>query len=172
MDVSAAEDTNAKRRNPIYVEDFIDIDRPFYALHQRFSADGEWLSPLATSAIRDGESLRMRIGPVWAAHMVTRDVNVTLWPPRERDSSLVRSLTWVPSEWQLLFPLLDGEIELAPIDPSWCRLSLAVAYTPPLGGFGARVDRALFHRVAESTVRSFLTQVATNLKSGVDAPAT
>lgn len=170
MDASQTTDTETRRRNPIFIEDFIDVDRPFSALQERFSGDGKWLAPLATEATREGESLRMRIGPVWAAHVVTHEVHVTLWPPRERDSSLVRSLTWVPSGWQSLFPLLDGDIELAPIDSMWCRLSLAVAYTPPLGGFGARVDRALFHRVAESTVRSFLTQAATILKSGVDFP--
>ena len=171
MDVSQATDSETRKRNPIFIEDFINVDRPFYALQERFSGDGQWLAPLATAATREGESLRMRIGPVWAAHIVTHEVHVTLWPPRERDSSLVRSLTWVPSGWQSLFPLLDGDIELAPIDPECCRLSLAVAYTPPLGGFGARVDRALFHRIAESTVRSFLTQVATRLMSGVDAPS-
>jgi hypothetical protein len=102
---------------------------------------------------------------------VTREVEVTLWPPRERDNALARSLTWVPSEWQSLFPLLDGDIELAPIGPDWCRISLAAAYTTPLGGFGARVDRALLHRVAASTVRSFLTQVATGLQTDIDIPS-
>ncbi|MGA2969757.1 MAG: hypothetical protein ABSE75_08125 [Acidimicrobiales bacterium] len=171
MDASNVTEPDTRKRNPIFIEDFIDIDRPFYALEDRFSGDGQWLAPLATEATRDGESLRMRIGPEWAEQLVTHEVHVTLWPPRERDSSLVRSLTWVPSGWQSLFPLLDGDIELAPIDPYWCRLSLAVAYTPPLGGFGARVDRALFHRVAESTVRSFLTQVAARLMSGVEMPS-
>jgi hypothetical protein len=171
MDVSQRTEPDTKKRNPIFIEDFIDVARPFYAVQERFCGDGQWLAPLATEATREGESLRMRIGPVWAAHIVTHEVNVTLSPPRERDDSLVRSLTWVPSEWQSLFPLLDGDIELAPIDPVWCRLALAVAYTPPLGGFGARVDRALFHRVAESTVRSFLNQIATRLKSGVDVPS-
>jgi hypothetical protein len=171
MDMLDVTEPDTKKRNPIFIEDFYDIARPFYALQDRFCADGQWLAPLATEATRAGESLRVRIGPIWAAHMITREVHVTLWPARERDSSLVRSLSWVPSEWQSLFPLLDGDIELAPIDPVWCRLSMAVAYTPPLGGFGARVDRALFHRVAESTVRSFLTQVAARLKSGIDIPS-
>jgi hypothetical protein len=171
MDVSQGTDPDTRKRNPIFIEDFMDVDRPFYALQERFSDDGQWLAPLATEAARDGESLRMRIGPEWASHFVTHEVHVTLWPPRERDSSLVRSINWVPSGWQSLFPLLDGDIELAPIDPLWCRLSLAVAYTPPLGGFGARVDRALFHRIAESTVRSFLTQAAGVLKNGVDIPS-
>ena len=108
MDASNVTEPDTRKRNPIFIEDFIDIDRPFYALQDRFSGDGQWLAPLATEATRDGESLRMRIGPEWAEQLVTHEVHVTLWPPRERDSSLVRSLTWVPSGWQSLFPLLDG----------------------------------------------------------------
>ncbi len=171
MDASNAAVSDAKKRNPIFIEDFTDVARPFTALCGRFSGDGEWLAPLATIATQEGEILRMRIGPSWAAGLVSREVQVMLWPARERDNALARSLTWVPSEWQSLFPLLDGEIELAPIGSDWCRISLAVAYTPPLGGFGARVDRALLHRVAASTVRSFLTQVATRLQTDTDVPS-
>jgi hypothetical protein len=171
MDGSNAAVSDAKKRNPIFIEDFTDVARPFTALCGRFSGDGQWLAPLATIATQEGEILRMRIGPSWAAGLVSREVQVMLWPARERDNALARSLTWVPSEWQSLFPLLDGEIELAPIGSDWCRISLAVAYTPPLGGFGARVDRALLHRVAASTVRSFLTQVATRLQTDTDVPS-
>jgi hypothetical protein len=170
MDGGNAAEADAKKRNPIFVQDFVDVARPFEVLRERFSGDGEWLAPLATAATQDGETLRMRIGPSWASGLVTREIRVTLWPPRERGDALARSLAWVPSEWQSLFPLLDGDIELAPIGPDWSRISLAVAYTPPLGGFGARVDRAVLHHVAASTVRSFLAQVATRLQSDVDEP--
>jgi hypothetical protein len=171
MDGSSATVSDEKKRNPIFIEDFTDVARSFTTLHERFSGDGQWLAPLATMATQEGEILRMRIGPSWAAGLVSREVEVKLWPPRQRDNALVRSLTWVPSEWQSLFPLLDGDIELAPLGSDSSRISLAVAYTPPLGGFGARIDRALLHRVAASTVRSFLTQVATRLMIDVDAPS-
>ncbi len=165
MDVSNATVSDSKKRNPIFIEDFIDVDRSFADLRERFSGDGQWLAPLATIATQEGEVLRMRIGPTWAAGLVSREVEVMLWPTRARGNALARSLTWVPSEWQSLFPLLDGDIELAPLGTGWSRVSLAVAYTPPLGGFGAAVDRALLHRVAASTVRSFLTQVAERLQT-------
>ena len=63
-----------------------------------------------------------------------------------------------------LFPLLDGDIELAPVGRWSCRVSVDIIYTPPLGGFGARMDRALMHRVAASTVRSFISRIATQLR--------
>jgi hypothetical protein len=66
--------------------------------------------------------------------------------------------------------LLDGDLELAPLGPDQCRISLAATYTPALGRFGVQVDRALLHRVAASTVRSFLTQLASKLQSTIDEP--
>jgi hypothetical protein len=49
-------------------------------------------------------------------------------------------------------------------------VSVAVVYTPPLGGLGARIDRALLHRVAASTVRSFVSRLATNFQTEDSQP--
>ena len=49
MEVSNATESDAKKRNPIFVEDFIDVARPFDALRERFSGDGQWLAPLKRS---------------------------------------------------------------------------------------------------------------------------
>ena len=167
----AQDDTSqadAKKRTPCFIDDFVDVSSPFESLRARFCSDGHWLAPLATAATQDGDRFQMRVGPTWASGLVTREVNVTLWPPRERGFALARSLTWTPTDWQFLFPLLEGDLELAPLGPDQCRISLAATYTPALGRFGVQVDRALLHRVAASTVRSFLTQMATKLHSDAD----
>ena len=155
---------NEGKRSPIFIQDFADIERPFSDVQAQFAGESDWLSPLASEASEDGEALRMRIGPAWSAGLVTREVSVTLGPSRPRGDALSRSLAWRASELQSLFPLLEGDIELAPIGKEGSRISLAVVYTPPLGGLGARVDRALLHRVAASTVRSFISKVAANLE--------
>jgi hypothetical protein len=162
--------SDMKKRSPCFIDDFIDVTSPFEKLRERFSGDGQWLAPLATAAAQDGDKFQMRVGPTWASGFVTREVNVTLWPTRERGFALARSLTWIPSDWQFLFPLLEGDLELAPLGPDQCRISLAATYTPALGRFGAQVDRALLHRVAASTVRSFLTQMAAKLQTNIDEP--
>ena len=165
MDQGDVGEPDSKKRTPCFIDDFVDVDCPFETLRARFSGDGQWLAPLATVATQDGDSFQMRVCPTWAAGIVTHEVNVTVWSPRERGFALARSITWTPSDWQFLFPLLEGDLELAPLGPVRCRISLAATYTPALGRFGAQVDRALLHRVAASTVRSFLTQVATNLQA-------
>ena len=153
-----------EKRLPIFIQDFVDIELPLEILRTRFGGDSEWLGPIANAATQDGETLRMRIGPTWAAGLITREVQVTLGPSRERNSALYRSITWKASGMTSLFPLLDGDMELAAMGPESCRVSVDVIYTPPFGGFGARVDRALMHRVAASTVRSFISRVAANLQ--------
>jgi hypothetical protein len=61
-----------------------------------------------------------------------------------------------------LFPVLDADLRLAP-DGAGAVLSLAGAYRPPLGSLGQALDRAVLHRVAAATVRSFLARVAAQL---------
>ena len=51
-------------------------------------------------------------------------------------------------------------MELLPLSAKGCRLSLFASYVPPFGQLGGQLDRALLHRVAQSTVRAFLTRVA------------
>ena len=161
-----------EKRHPIFIQDFVDIDAPFKTIRERFTGDSEWLGPMANAAAQDGETMRMRIGPTWAAGLITREVRVTLGPSRERNDALYRSITWKASGMPSLFPLLDGDIELAPVGRLSSRVSVDIIYTPPLGGFGARMDRALMHRVAASTVRSFISRVATQLRPDDDGAAT
>ena len=80
-------------------------------------------------------------------------------------------LAWEPSGLLALFPVLHGDILLAPIGPGWCRVTLAASYVAPFGALGSRVDHALLHRVAASTVRSFLSRVATSLQIDGDEAA-
>jgi hypothetical protein len=61
--------------------------------------------------------------------------------------------------------MLSGDLELAPLEPHSCRLTLAASYIPPLGDLGRALDRALLHRIAQSTVRSFLAREATILEA-------
>jgi hypothetical protein len=67
-----------------------------------------------------------------------------------------------------LFPVLDADLRLAP-DGDGSVLTLAGAYRPPLGPLGQALDRALLHRVAAATVRSFLARVAAQLTGRVVA---
>jgi hypothetical protein len=62
-----------------------------------------------------------------------------------------------------LFPVLDADIMLAPAQDGHTLLTLTGVYRPPLGGFGARLDRAVLHRLAAATVRNFLGRLAADM---------
>jgi hypothetical protein len=85
--------------------------------------------------------------------------------------AFVVPLAWEPSKLQALFPVLNGDMELAPIGRGRCRLTLSASYVPPLGELGTHLDHAVLHRVAQSTVRSFLARVAVILQADGDDPA-
>ena len=78
-----------------------------------------------------------------------------------RGESAVLALRWeATGPGSGLFPALDADIWLTPAGEHSTRLSLAGVYRPPLGALGAGLDKAVFHRVADATVRSLLARVA------------
>jgi hypothetical protein len=152
-------------RDTIFILDFVDVPLPLEVVRERFVRVETWLTDLAIAAEEDGEALRMQIGPTWAGGRVTREVKVTLGQMRERGEARVVPLEWKASEYAGMFPVLSGDLELAALGSDVSRLSLAASYLTPLGDLGRALDHALLHRVAQSTVRSFLTRVAATLET-------
>ena len=71
----------------------------------------------------------------------------------------------LPFSWRAtgphgLFPVLEGDMEVAPLGDGLTQLAVSARYAPPLGLFGRVIDRTLLHRVAEGTVKDFLDRVA------------
>jgi hypothetical protein len=159
-----------ERRGVIFILDFIDVPLPLATIRERFARAEKWLSDLASAAEDDGEALRLQIGPAWAGGRMTREVEVTVGPTREREEARVVPLVWRATGLAGWFPVLNGDLELAPLSSQSCRLTLAATYLPPFGDVGLALDRALLNRVAQSTVRSFLARVATSLEAGESGP--
>ena len=147
-----------------FLEDSVEVSRPFEAVREYFVSDGTWFAPLASAAEEDSEALYLRIGPSWASGRVAREVRVTLGPSRDCGVTVVVPVSWQSSGLSALFPVLDGDVELLPLSPDHCRVSLFASYLPPFGQVGGQLNRALLHRVAQSTVRSFLARVAESLE--------
>ncbi len=159
-----AETKVRERRGVIFIQDFIDVSLTLATIRSHLDLTGTWLTNIASAAEDDGEALRLQIGPSWAGGHVTHEVEVTVGVPRERGDATVVSLAWGATGLSGIFPALNGDLELAPLDAQHCRLTLAASYLPPFGAIGRELDRALMHRVAQSTVRSFLSRVATGLE--------
>jgi hypothetical protein len=72
-----------------------------------------------------------------------------------------------------LFPVLDADIRLAPAGEDVTVLTVAGAYRPPLGALGGALDRVILHRIAETTIRGFMTHLAARItgQPGAEASA-
>ncbi len=150
-------------RQAIFLEEYLDVPLRPAAIEGRFIAGGGWMAPLAKTAEEEGESVSVRLGPLWARGRIAREVRVRIRGTRNRGDATVISLTWEDALRPGLFPLLDGDLELAPLGVDSCRITLSATYTPPFGDLGADLDRALLRHVAQSTVRSFLRLIAANI---------
>ncbi len=75
----------------------------------------------------------------------------------------VLTLRWESTGPAGLFPPLDADLTLTPAGSDRCRLSLAGEYNPPLGPLGSGLDRAILHRAAQATARSFVHRVAEDM---------
>jgi hypothetical protein len=95
---------------------------------------------------------------------VSRLVRVQFRDLPERATAVGLALRWeVTGAGGALFPVLDADVELVEAGPQTSRLTLAGTYRPPLGALGEVLDRAILHRVASGTIRSFLTRIAASL---------
>lgn len=145
----------------MFVEDFTDVDLPFAEVGRRLAGEpAGWLGPCAERAEEAGADLVVRIGPGGLPTAARQRVRVQTGTPRTREDSIVVPVAWRTMRLQALFPSLEGDLEAAPLGDDRCRLTLSGQYSPPLGAVGASLDRRLLHRVAASTVRSFLGEVA------------
>jgi hypothetical protein len=147
------------------------VDLGFAAALARLAdlARGRLLTGASQAAYGDGLTGLTRVGPPGVSKLVEVHVlNVVT-----RGEAAVLALRWqATGPGGSLFPALDADIWLTPAGEHSARLSLTGVYRPPLGVLGAGLDRAIFHRVADATVRSLLARVADVLARPQGPPTT
>jgi hypothetical protein len=150
--------------NTMLLHDFAYVPIPAARVCERILAEGGgWLAPLAIAAADEGEALRLRVGPLEALPMLGKSVIVRVGEPISRSEVTVVPLTWQATSAPGLFPVLSADLEVASLGDQMTQLTLHGRYDPPLGAIGRRMDRLLMHRIAEATVRGFLSRLADGL---------
>jgi hypothetical protein len=158
--------SDVETMNPaVFIQDFVDVNLPEKLVSERLSEGQGWLARLASAAGDDTESQLVKLGPSSFGHLIARDVRVRLGRATSGAAGVVVPVRWEDARRPGLFPLLDGNLEVAPLGPDHSRVVLYASYRPPFDAMGRVLDQALFHRVAESTVRSFLQKVAGTLQN-------
>jgi len=119
------------------------------------------LTRVSARAYGDGLTGLVWVAPVGTVPGVSKLVEVHFRDVVTRGESAVLALRWqATGPGGRLFPALDADMSLTPAGEHSTRLSLAGVYRPPLAALGAGLDRAVFHKVADATVRSLLARVA------------
>ena len=143
----------------VAVADDVQVELAAPVVAARLQAGGSWLTSHARAASAEGEAARLRVGPggpTWLG----KTVAVRLGPAEDVDGTLVMPLAWEATGPSALFPRLEGELRVEPVDPDRSQLSLTGRYRPPLGRAGLVLDEVLLVHVARATVRSFLRRVS------------
>jgi hypothetical protein len=141
----------------MFVRDFIEVARPFEEVAPRLVRDTDWLKPVvhdALALVRDVGSSPQAGGPATdgVAPTVVHCVRGLF---RIRADSLVVSLHWDTDPPGGVIPVLDGDLEVAPLGERRSQVSLS-AQCPPYG----REDPAR-QRSVEGAMRAFLERLAT-----------
>jgi hypothetical protein len=142
----------------MFVGDEVRLDTGFAVARERLLRLGEGDALLATSAGAYGPGLT-RVGVAGASKLVWVHARVLSWT----NISAVLALRWEaigPDGG--LFPVLDADLTLTAAGAG-AMLTLAGAYRPPLGPLDQAPDRAILNRVAATTIRNFLLEVAAQL---------
>ena len=138
----------------MFVGDEVRLDVSFAIARERLtqlSENGALFEPS-----KDAYRSLARVGIGGLSKLVRVQVRELSWTDRSAGLALRWEAIGVGSE---LFPVLDADLKLA-VRLEGTVLTMAGTYRPPLGPLGEALDRAILHRVASATVRSFLARVA------------
>jgi hypothetical protein len=149
----------------VFLRSFVVVERPFAEIEAEMASGAEkWIPDMATNANGDGEKLLSELGFNLGARRIGRRIKVDIGAPKTTPGLMFLPIRWRAATETGLFPTLDGELELAALGSSRTQLGLSANYEPPLGLVGKIANRALFHRVAEVTVKDFLERIGKRLE--------
>lgn len=114
-------------------------------------------------AVDDGLVFLMPVGPLGTRGPV-KEVLVRLLPMRRAEGRATVPMRWeVARSGERVFPSLDADLELFETGPGESKLSIIGRYEPPLGRWGATLDRVVMSKVATATMTALLKEISAQL---------
>ena len=123
----------------------------------------------ATRAQRLASELRVDLGGI----AVEAEIVISVKKIEEKEgSAMAEPETRLELEWQAakmpgLFPLMRAELAVYPLTSSETQLDFSGVYEPPLGPVGKALNAVAGHRIAESSVHRFVSDVAAYLRQAL-----
>ena len=153
-----------KSGSVVFVSDFVHINGELDSLMTKLAYDhAGWLAPIANETVSlETSGTKVKVG---SSVLMAKTVDVSLGEPRIRPNAVVVPMIWTPTGTSKLFPTLEAGLELSALDSGVCRLGITGRYRVPLGLIGEVVNNAFMHRIAEDTIRRFLTQISSVMEA-------
>jgi hypothetical protein len=146
----------------MFVRYFTVLDAPAASLRAALTGpSSDWLSSMALLADDHRGDMISRVGVRLSDHhSLSKVVRVRLGAAAQLGETVIVPMTWEATGARGLFPVMDGDLEVAPLGAERTQLAMSARYRPPLGAMGRAADRAILHRVAEATIKDFVDRVA------------
>lgn len=124
------------------------------------------MSVWARIAYREGEELRTRIGA--GSGVPAKAIEIDVGQPLYRAGTVMVPISWRATGVGALFPVMNADLVLEPMGDNLVQVVLRGSYQPPLGGVGRLLDRALLHRLAQASAKSFLDQLCVAIEATIE----
>src|SRR5215813_855589 len=154
---------------PIRVYDY--VNKPYREVCDHLISSGTDIFRKATkTAASQVGSFASELHVNLGGFELSTDISIKLLSVRENKkavgSGLMTSmeLVWEAAKLPHLFPLMKAELLIYPLTPTETQLELAGNYEPPFGFLGTAIDSVAGSRIAEASVRHFITDVAVHLR--------
>jgi hypothetical protein len=157
------------RRHELRCFDY--VNHPYGQVKEALSASALGIFERATRSAAEhahdvGAELRVRIGAVEIAADIAIEVTEVAGACSPGNQPATRlDLTWKSRRSPGLFPQMTGSLWAYALAPRETQLELTGSYDPPLGLLGDAIDAIALHRIAEESVRRFITDVASYLRA-------
>ena len=157
------------RRHELRCFDY--VNHPYGQVKRALSDNGLAIFERATRSTANrahdiGAELRVRIGAVEIAADIAIEVTEVAHARSPANQPATRiDLTWKSKRSPGLFPAMTGSLWAYALSPRETQLELTGSYDPPLGLLGDAIDAIALHRIAEESVRRFITDVASYLRA-------
>ena len=149
----------------VFLRSYVDVARPIAEVEVEMAAGVEnWMPDMARGANGAGEKLLSELGFNLGKRRIGKQITVEIGAPKATAGLMFLPIRWQSATETELFPTLEGVLEIAALGSARTLLGLSATYEPPLGLVGKIADRALFHRVAEVTVKDFLERIGARLE--------
>jgi hypothetical protein len=141
------------------------VNRPYAAVRDALASDAVGVFRRASRARDGGAELHAHVGALDVAAGIELDItsieNTTMYG----QPATCIALTWHAARHPGMFPTMVGTLSIYALSSTETQLELSGTYDPPLGIVGDAIDAIALHRIADSSVRELVREVAAFLRA-------